>query len=158
MRAGATSPAVRSGAFLRQSCATQQRRQLHVRAAGGEQDGQPAAGPGPQSSGPVREFSAYTSVDEWKKLDSKVNTYPCTRSFQAIGVSDGTGAFKADILGAVQSVVGQVHVECINERPSSGGKYTAVRIGPVHVQSGDQVVEIFARIKEAGGSRLKWYM
>jgi hypothetical protein len=41
MRAGATSPAVRSGAFLRQSCATQQRRQLHVRAAGGEQDGQP---------------------------------------------------------------------------------------------------------------------
>jgi putative lipoic acid-binding regulatory protein len=68
-----------------------------------------------------------------------VNTYPCTRSFQAIGVSDGTGAFKADILGAVQSVVGQVHVECINERPSSGGKYTAVRIGPVHVQSGDQV-------------------
>jgi len=106
--------------------------------------------------GQIREFSAYTSVDEWKKLDSKVNKYPCTRTFQAIGTADAT--FQADIVAAVTTVTGPVHVECVSARPSSGGKYTAVRVGPVHIQNADQVVTIFERIKEAGGSRLKWFM
>jgi putative lipoic acid-binding regulatory protein len=80
------------------------------------------------------------------------------RSFQAIGVADAAGAFQSDMVKAVESVVGPVHVECVSARPSSGGKYTAVRVGPVHVQNADQVVAIFAAIKEAGGDRLKWYM
>ncbi len=86
----------------------------------------------------------------------QVNKYPCTRSFQAIGVADDT--FQSDIVAAVASVTGPVHVECVSARPSSGGKYTAVRVGPVHVQDAEQVVQIFAKIKEAGGARLKWYM
>lgn len=86
----------------------------------------------------------------------QVNKYPCMRSFQAIGVTDP--AFKSDMVAAVSSVVGTIHVECVSERPSKGGKYTAVRIGPVHVQNSDQVIQIFEKIKEAGGSRLKWYM
>jgi putative lipoic acid-binding regulatory protein len=73
-------------------------------------------------------------------------------------VSDPDGAFRDDIVAAVAAVVGPVHVECVSARPSSGGKYTAVRVGPVHVASAEQVVDIFARIKEAGGDRLKWYM
>ncbi|GBF87806.1 hypothetical protein Rsub_00517 [Raphidocelis subcapitata] len=115
-----------------------------------------AADGGEIGPGSVKQFSAYTSVEEWKKLDSKVNTYPCTRSFQAIGLADPS--FQPAIVAAVASVVGTIHVECVSARPSSGGKYTAVRVGPVHVASADQVVEIFARIKEAGGDRLKWYM
>jgi putative lipoic acid-binding regulatory protein len=39
----------------------------------------------------------------------------------------------------VESVVGRVHVECISERESSGGKYQSVTIGPVWVESADQV-------------------
>lgn len=125
-------------------------------------------GPGPSSHQPpqqpgqqqqqVREFSAYTSVDEWKRLDAKVNKYPCLRTFQAIGVSDPDLAFQRDIVAAVEAVAGKLHVECVSARPSSGGKYTALRVGPVRVSSADEVVEIYRRIKEAGGDRLKWYM
>lgn len=87
---------------------------------------------------------------------TQVNTYPCLRSFQAIGTADAS--FQADIVAAVASVTGPVHVECVSSRPSSGGKYTAVRVGPVRVESADQVVQVFANIKQAGGERLKWYM
>jgi putative lipoic acid-binding regulatory protein len=43
------------------------------------------------------------------------------------------------MLAAVEGVVGSVHVECVSQRPSSGGKYLSVRIGPVWVQDADQV-------------------
>ncbi len=46
-----------------------------MRPAAAGQNGQP----GPSSEGPLREFSAYTSVDEWKKLDSKVGPSPPPR-------------------------------------------------------------------------------
>lgn len=42
---------------------------------------------------------------------------------------------------AVEEVVGTVHLECVSERPSSGGKYLSVRIGPVWVENADQVGE-----------------
>ncbi len=35
--------------------------------------------------------------------------------------------------------MGPVHVECVSVKESSGGKYQAVRIGPVWVQNGEQV-------------------
>jgi putative lipoic acid-binding regulatory protein len=120
-------------------------------------DGSNSGSGSPDAAGDaVREFSAYTSVDKWKELDAKVNTYPTTRTFNAIGTADGK--FADDIVAAVASVTGPVHVECVNARPSSGGKYTAVRVGPVHVQSADEVVAIYAAVKEAAGARLKWYM
>lgn len=67
----------------------------------------------------------------------QVNKYPGQRTFTAIGT--GGDDFKATMLAAVESVVGTVHMECVAERPSSGGKYVSVRIGPVWVESADQV-------------------
>lgn len=66
-----------------------------------------------------------------------MNKYPGQRTFTAIGT--GGEDFKSTMLSAVQSVVGTVHMECVSERPSSGGKYVSVRIGPVWVQNADQV-------------------
>ena len=42
-------------------------------------------------------------------------------------------------VAAVESVVGQVHYECIAEKHSSKGAYISVTIGPVWVENGDQV-------------------
>jgi putative lipoic acid-binding regulatory protein len=67
----------------------------------------------------------------------QVNKYPGQRTFTAIGT--GGDDFKATMLAAVEGVVGSVHVECVSQRPSSGGKYLSVRIGPVWVQDADQV-------------------
>jgi putative lipoic acid-binding regulatory protein len=67
----------------------------------------------------------------------QVNKYPCQRVFNAIGT--GGDDFKAQMMQAVESVVGTIHVECVSERPSSGGKYVSVRIGPVWVENADQV-------------------
>eukprot|EP00882_Tetradesmus_deserticola_P006491 GHRQ01006830.1.p1 GENE.GHRQ01006830.1~~GHRQ01006830.1.p1 ORF type:complete len:162 (+),score=39.34 GHRQ01006830.1:557-1042(+) len=99
-------------------------------------------------------FKAFVSEAEWRKIDKKVNKYPGQRTFTAIGA--GGDGFKATMLAAVESVVGSVHVECISERPSSGGKYVSVRIGPVWVQDADQVVAVFNKMRE--DDRLKWYM
>jgi putative lipoic acid-binding regulatory protein len=67
----------------------------------------------------------------------QVNKYPCQRVFNAIGT--GGDDFRAKMMQAVESVVGTIHVECVSERPSSGGKYVSVRIGPVWVENADQV-------------------
>jgi putative lipoic acid-binding regulatory protein len=67
----------------------------------------------------------------------QVNKYPSQRVFTAIGT--GGDDFKEKMLKAVEAVVGTVHMECVSERPSSGGKYVSVRIGPVWVETADQV-------------------
>lgn len=56
----------------------------------------------------------------------------------------------------VQEVAGTVHVECINSRPSKSGKWLAVTIGPVWIETPEQVLEIFERMKADG--RLKFYI
>lgn len=94
------------------------------------------------------------SEAEWRRIDKKVNKYPGQRTFTAIGT--GGDDFKATMLAAVEGVVGSVHVECVSQRPSSGGKYVSVRIGPVWVQDADQVVAVFNKMRE--DQRLKWYM
>lgn len=66
-----------------------------------------------------------------------MNKYPSQRVFTAIGT--GGEDFKDNMLKAVEAVVGTVHLECVSERPSSGGKYVSVRIGPVWVEAADQV-------------------
>lgn len=45
---------------------------------------------------------------------------------------------------AVESVVGSVHLECQSQRPSREGRYLSVKIGPVWVTSGDQVIAVYA--------------
>lgn len=67
----------------------------------------------------------------------QVNKYPSQRVFTAIGT--GGDDFKDKMKKAVEDVVGTVHLECVSERPSSGGKYVSVRIGPVWVETADQV-------------------
>ena len=66
-----------------------------------------------------------------------MNKYPGQRVFTAIGTGDPD--FKECMLKAVEDIVGKVHIECIRETPSSGGKYVSIRIGPVWVRNADQV-------------------
>lgn len=66
--------------------------------------------------------------------------------------------FAADIVRAIESVVGPVPPTAVATRDSSGGKYVSVSVGPVIVQSGDEVVRIYAAMKKEAGSRLKWYI
>lgn len=67
----------------------------------------------------------------------QVNKYPIQRSFTAIG--SGGDEFRQSIVGYVERVVGSVHVECVAQRASSGGKYLSVTVGPVWLENGDQV-------------------
>ena len=55
----------------------------------------------------------------------------------AIGV--GGEGFAASMRSAVEGVVGQVREESVSLRPSSAGRYISVTVGPVLVESGDQV-------------------
>lgn len=55
----------------------------------------------------------------------------------AIGV--GGEGFAASMRSAVEGVVGQVREDSVSLRPSSAGKYISVTVGPVLVESGDQV-------------------
>jgi putative lipoic acid-binding regulatory protein len=65
-----------------------------------------------------------------QEVDEAVNEYPCQRVFTAIGIQDG--AFRDDMVACVEQVLNcSVHPEAVVERPSSGGKYVSVRIGPV---------------------------
>jgi putative lipoic acid-binding regulatory protein len=83
-----------------------------------------------------------------------VNKYPSQRTFTAIGT--GGDDFAAAMCAAVADVVGTVHVECVSQRPSSGGKYLSVRVGPVWVTCGEQVIAVFNNMRK--DARLKWYM
>lgn len=42
------------------------------------------------------------------------------------------------------------------ERPSKEGKYTAVSVRSVNIESGKQVLKVFREMKELGGKRLKY--
>lgn len=92
------------------------------------------------------------SEDQWRRLDKKVNKYPIQRSFTAIGT--GGQEFRKAMVAAVESVVGQVHYECIAEKHSSKGAYISVTIGPVWVENSDQIIAIYGKLKDDG--RAKW--
>ena len=42
------------------------------------------------------------------------------------------------------------------QRPSKEGKYTAVSVRSVSIESGKQVLQVFREMKESGGERLKY--
>ena len=42
------------------------------------------------------------------------------------------------------------------QRPSKEGKYTAVSVRSVNIESGKQVLSVFREMKESGGKRLKY--
>jgi putative lipoic acid-binding regulatory protein len=84
----------------------------------------------------------------------QVNEYPGQRTFKAIGA--GGDDFVVSMTGCVEAVVGSVHVECVNTRLSAGGKYVSVTVGPVWVETPDQVLEIYNRMR--ADDRLKYFL
>lgn len=99
------------------------------------------------------------SEEKWRELDEKVNEYPDSRVFKGIGVAGADpGLFRRAVVAAVESVVGPVADGAVSVRDSSGGKYVSVTVGPVVVGSGDDVVAVYAAMKELAGPMLKFYI
>ena len=99
-------------------------------------------------------FGTEDSEEKWRELDEQVNQYPGQRTFKAIGV--GGDSFVAAMTLCVSNVVGTVHAECVAFKLSSKGNYVSVTVGPVWVETPDQVLQIFEARKEDG--RLKFYI
>jgi uncharacterized protein len=90
-----------------------------------------------------------------QEVDEVVNEYPCGRVFTAIGVQED--GFRESMVSCVEKSLNcAVHPEAIVERPSSGGKYVSVKIGPVIVSCADEVVAVYREMK--ADSRLKWFL
>ena len=97
------------------------------------------------------------SEEKWRQLDERVNEYPDKRVFKGIGVAGAdAGLFRRAIVAAVETVVGKIDDSAVTVRDSSGGKYVSVSVGPVLVQNGDDVVAIYAAMKELAGPMLKF--
>ncbi|CAI5942650.1 unnamed protein product [Closterium sp. NIES-64] len=76
--------------------------------------------------------------DDWLELDKKVNTYPSLRDFTAIG--SGGEDFAVAMVLAVQSVLPKDVPELqVVTRESATGRYISVKIGPVRMDSSEQV-------------------
>ncbi|KAL4436759.1 hypothetical protein ABPG75_003898 [Micractinium tetrahymenae] len=91
--------------------------------------------------------------DKWRELDMQVNEYPGQRTFKAIGTGDQD--FVVAMTACVESVVGKVHEECIGQRLSAQKNYISVTIGPVWVETPDQVLQIYENMKADG--RLRFF-
>lgn len=88
-------------------------------------------------------------------MDQAVNEYPCERVFTAIG--EATPGFQENMIACVEKALNfQVHPESIQVRQSSASKYVSIKIGPVIVSSGDEVVAVYTSMKE--DERLKWFI
>ena len=83
----------------------------------------------------------------------QVNEYPGQRTFKAIG--SGGDDFVVSMERSVASVVGTVHAECVSHRFSAQGKYVSVTVGPVWVESPEQVLAIYENMKADG--RLRFF-
>ncbi|KAI7843124.1 hypothetical protein COHA_003295 [Chlorella ohadii] len=96
-----------------------------------------------------------TTSDEskWRELDMQVNEYPGQRTFKAIGTGDQD--FVAAMTNCVERVVGTVHAECVQQRLSAKGNYISVTVGPVWVETPDQVLQIYENMKADG--RLRFF-
>lgn len=95
-----------------------------------------------------------TSEEKWRELDEQVNEYPGQRTFKAIG--SGGEDFVKSMKVIVEDVVGTVHEECVNSRLSAKGNYISVTVGPVWVETPEQVLEIYDRMKADG--RMRFYL
>ena len=98
------------------------------------------------------------SEEKWRELDEKFNEYPDLRTFKGIGEAGADPSlFKRAVVAAVESVVGPVdEAKQVSVRDSSGGKYVSVTVGPVTVNSGDEVVQVYAAMREPAGNMLKF--
>uniref|UniRef100_A0A0D6R999 Uncharacterized protein n=1 Tax=Araucaria cunninghamii TaxID=56994 RepID=A0A0D6R999_ARACU len=95
------------------------------------------------------------SADEWKVLDQKVNSYPTVRGFIAIGT--GGDDFVQAMVGAVESVLQHPIPEGrVTHKLSSRGKYVSVNIGPVKVDSSEQVQAVYNAMRR--DIRMKYFL
>lgn len=93
--------------------------------------------------------------EEWRVLDEKVNSYPMTRGFTAIGV--GGDDFVQAMVLAVESVLqNPVPQENVSRKVSTKGKYVSVNIGPVLVESSEQVCAVYDAMKR--DVRMKYFL
>ena len=84
-----------------------------------------------------------------------MNTYPTARVFKAVG--SGGQPFADSMVRAVESVAGPVPDDKINLRLSSAQKYIAVTVGPVRMESGNQVQSgIFIQKVGKNEEQLRW--
>ncbi len=109
-----------------------------------------------------------STPESWEELDAKVNEYPILRKFQIIGEAggappgaSGSGAvpgegFQVDMVTAVAGVLGSVPPELVSRRPSRGGKYVSVRVGPLEVACREDLEAVFRAIK--ADARVKWVL
>lgn len=96
-----------------------------------------------------------SSDDEWKVLNEKVNSYPTRMNFTAIG--SGGDDFVQAMVGAVESVVQYpIPEDEVKLSMSSKGRYVSVRIGPVSVDSSDQVQAVYNAMKR--DDRMKYFL
>ncbi|GBG66145.1 hypothetical protein CBR_g57027 [Chara braunii] len=96
-----------------------------------------------------------TLDNDWERLDSAVNEYPSLRGFTAIG--SGGEDFVQSMVGAVESVL-QVTLpeQKIQRRLSEKGNFVSVKIGPVKVESGEQVQAVYFAMKQDG--RMRYFL
>nr|XP_017222933.1 PREDICTED: uncharacterized protein LOC108199568 isoform X2 [Daucus carota subsp. sativus] len=88
------------------------------------------------------------ATNEWLTLDQKVNIYPTVRGFTAIGT--GGNDFVQAMVVAVETVLKQPIPEGqVKQKLSSGGKYISVNIGPVHVDSSEQILSLRNTVRYA---------
>lgn len=98
-----------------------------------------------------------TSVygSDWLELDKKVNTYPSYRSYTAIG--EGGDDFVNSMVVAVESVMdARISEWQVSQRASTRGRYISVRIGPLRMESSDQVKAVYEAMKE--DARMKYFL
>ncbi|KAK1381614.1 Fibrous sheath-interacting protein [Heracleum sosnowskyi] len=95
------------------------------------------------------------ATNEWLTLDQKVNIYPTVRGFTAIGT--GGNDFVQAMVVAVETVLKQPIPEGqVKQKMSSGGKYISVNIGPVHVDSSEQVQAVYNAMRR--DERMKYFL
>eukprot|EP00250_Pteridium_aquilinum_P006333 c16274_g1_i1 orf=295-876(+) len=96
-----------------------------------------------------------SSDEEWKALNEKVNSYPTTVNFTAIG--SGGDDFVQAMVEAVESVLQYpIPEDEVKRSMSSKGKYVSVRIGPVAVDCSDQVQAVYRAMKR--DDRMKYFL
>ena len=115
-----------------------------------------APGRAPGQGATVLGGQGQTDEDKWNELDAKVNEYPMLRSFKAIGT--GGDAFAAAMAVAAAGALARAPLaeEQIVCRPSRGGKYVAVTLGPLRIESPEELKSVYAAMKE--DNRLRYFL